>query len=95
MIPAALQALAKACVQICSGVQKPSLMTVDSTFVLVTATGVRITDGTLVVPLFVFRLMRFAGSGSPFASGTASRAASYGIQRILAGEIVRWARTVG
>ena len=71
-----MQALAKADVQICLGVQNPSLMTVDATFALVTATGVRITDGTLVGPLFVCSLMRSAGSGSPFASGTARRAAS-------------------
>ena len=52
------------------------MTTVDATFALVTATGVRITDGTLVLPLFVCWLTRLAGSGWPFASGTASRAAS-------------------
>ena len=58
-------------------VQKLSLMTVALMFALVTATGVRITDGTVVLPFFVCWLIRPAGGCLPWARAPASSAASW------------------
>src|SRR3954447_23366375 len=74
-MPACWQALAYLPVQICEGFQKPSLTTVSLTLSLVTATGLRITDGTSFLPLLVLPLTSPAGGCLPCSSATASCAA--------------------
>ncbi len=54
--PAVWHALAYAAVQICWAVQKLSATTVSLMLDLVTATGVKRTEGTSVLPLFIVRL---------------------------------------
>src|SRR5215211_2444626 len=75
LMPACLHADAYLAVQTWDAFQKPSLMTVSLMLSLVTATGVRITDGTFFFPLSTCWLMRLLGGLSPLASGAASSAA--------------------
>src|SRR5437763_4782790 len=70
-IPFALQAAANAEVQIWLAVQNPSLTIVPAMFDFVTATGVRIVDGTFFWPLLVVPLIGGVGGFWPLASATA------------------------
>src|SRR2546427_6325956 len=76
-IPAAAHADAYCDVQMSAAVQKPSATTVDWMFALVTATGVRRTDGTSALPLLtVLPLVIDEGTATPKARSYASWAAA-------------------
>src|SRR3954454_6535274 len=75
VMPACWQALLNWPVQSCAGFQNPSLTTVSLTLLLTTATGLRITDGTSFLPLFVFSFTSPDGGCLPCSSATASCAA--------------------
>src|SRR3989440_9225816 len=75
-IPFALQAAANAAVQIWLAVQNPSLTIVPAMFDFVTATGVRIVDGTFFWPLLVVPLIGGVGGFWPLDRATAIVAAA-------------------
>src|SRR5712692_6421123 len=75
-IPAALHADAYWAVQICDDVQNPSLTIVLLMLDLVTATGVRIVDGTFFNPLLVVPLIGGVAGFWPLARATAIVAAA-------------------
>ena len=76
LIPADLHAAAYCAVQICAAVKNLSLTIVSFIWFLVTATGVRISDGICYPAEGVLLVSNPAGTGLPWASGTAAFAAS-------------------